>query len=133
MTDILKPLSSLRRAKAIFKNANVEQVDLIIKTLQEVRDEKELERQIEAEKAEQEQRELETLKAQILDKNIDFDKLTAMMSGSKRPRKAKKVAPDTPEIVYAFGDNETWNGEGEVPRNLQIQLDEGFKLADFIQ
>ncbi|EGU33307.1 H-NS family nucleoid-associated regulatory protein [Vibrio scophthalmi] len=133
MTDILKQLSSLRRAKVLFKNATVEQVDHIIKTLQEVRDEKEVERLIEAEKAEQEQRELETLKAQILDKNIDFDKLTAMMSGSKRPRKAKKIAPETPTITYVFGDNETWNGEGEVPRNLQIQLDEGFELADFIQ
>lgn len=132
MTTILKQLSNLKQAKKLFKDANEKQISAVISTLENLKSEKVIEAQIEAEKAEQELRKLEKLKVQILDENIDFEKLTAMMSGSKRPRKARKNTSESPVMTYVFGDNETWNGEGEVPQNLQTQLDEGYKLSDFI-
>ncbi|EPI2026867.1 DNA-binding protein [Vibrio vulnificus] len=118
MTDILKSLSSPRRAKTMFKNASVDQVNLIINTLQNLRDEKEL----------------EALRAQILEKNIDFSKLSALMGENKKSRKnsSKRTSPK-PSATYAYGDNEVWDGVGEVPAALQSLLDEGFELSDFVQ
>ncbi|HDY8011509.1 TPA: H-NS family nucleoid-associated regulatory protein [Vibrio vulnificus] len=134
MTDILKSLSSPRRVKAMLKNASVDQVNLIIKTLQDLRDEKELEAKMAAEFEERERQELEALRAQILEKNIDFSKLSALMGENKKPRKnsSKRTSPK-PSVTYAYGDNEVWDGVGEVPAALQSLLDEGFELSDFVQ
>ncbi|ENH7396049.1 H-NS histone family protein [Vibrio vulnificus] len=134
MTDILKSLSSPRRAKTMFKNASVDQVNLIINTLQNLRDEKELEAKMAAEIEERERQELEALRAQILEKNIDFSKLSALMGENKKPRKnsSKRTSPK-PSVTYAYGDNEVWDGVGEVPAALQSLLDEGFELSDFVQ
>ena len=134
MTDILKSLSSPRRAKTMFKNASVDQVNLIIKTLQDLRDEKELEAKMAAEIEERERQELEALRAQILEKNIDFSKLSALMGENKKPRKnsSKRTSPK-PSVTYTYGDNEVWDGVGEVPAALQSLLDEGFELSDFVQ
>ncbi|MCU8269352.1 H-NS histone family protein [Vibrio vulnificus] len=134
MTDILKSLSSPRRAKTMFKNASVDQVNLIINTLQNLRDEKELEAKMAAEIEERERQELEALRAQILEKNIDFSKLSALMGENKKPRKnsSKRTSPK-PSVTYTYGDNEVWDGVGEVPTALQSLLDEGFELSDFIQ
>ncbi|AUW07619.1 H-NS family nucleoid-associated regulatory protein [Vibrio campbellii] len=134
MTDILKSLSSPRRAKTMFKNASVDQVNLIINTLQDLRDEKELEAKMAAEIEERERQELEALRAQILEKNIDFSKLSALMGENKKSRKnsSKRTSPK-PSVTYAYGDNEVWDGVGEVPAALQSLLDEGFELSDFVQ
>ncbi|EEX66660.1 hypothetical protein VCJ_001069 [Vibrio metoecus] len=134
MTDILKSLSSPRRAKTMFKNASVDQVNLIINTLQNLRNEKELEAKMAAEIEERERQELEALRAQILEKNIDFSKLSALMGENKKPRKnsSKRTSPK-PSATYAYGDNEVWDGVGEVPAALQSLLDEGFELSDFVQ
>ncbi|EPW6410803.1 DNA-binding protein [Vibrio vulnificus] len=134
MTDILKSLSSPRRAKTMFKNASVDQVNLIINTLQNLRDEKELEAKMAAEIEERERQELEALRAQILEQNIDFSKLSALMGENKKPRKnsSKRTSPK-PSATYAYGDNEVWDGVGEVPAALQSLLDEGFELSDFVQ
>ncbi|HFQ5129749.1 TPA: H-NS family nucleoid-associated regulatory protein [Vibrio vulnificus] len=134
MTDILKLLSSPRRVKTMFKNATIDQVNLIIKTLQDLRDEKELEAKMAAEIEERERQELEALRAQILEKNIDFSKLSALMGENKKSRKnsSKRTSPK-PSVTYAYGDNEVWDGVGEVPAALQSLLDEGFELSDFVQ
>ncbi|HDY8067379.1 TPA: H-NS histone family protein [Vibrio vulnificus] len=134
MTDILKSLSSPRRAKTMFKNASVDQVNLIIKTLQDLRDEKELEAKMATEIEERERQELEALRAQILEKNIDFSKLSALMGENKKPRKnsSKRTSPK-PSVTYTYGENEVWDGVGEVPAALQSLLEEGFELSDFIQ
>ncbi|YCO02359.1 H-NS family histone-like protein (plasmid) [Vibrio sp. VNB-15] len=134
MTDILKSLSSPRRAKTMFKNASVDQVNLIINTLQNLRDEKELEAKMAAEIEERERQELEALRAQILEKNIDFSKLSALMGENKKSRKnsSKRTSPK-PSVTYTYGDNEVWDGVGEVPAALQSLLDEGFELSDFVQ
>ncbi|HFQ5567765.1 H-NS family histone-like protein [Vibrio vulnificus] len=134
MNEILKSLSSPRRVKAMFKNASVDQVNLIIKTLQDLCDEKELEAKMAAEIEERERQELEALRAQILEKNIDFSKLSALMGENKKSRKnsSKRTSPK-PSVTYAYGDNEVWDGVGEVPAALQSLLDEGFELSDFVQ
>ncbi|KFK64402.1 DNA-binding protein, partial [Vibrio vulnificus] len=123
-----------RWVKRMFKNASINQVNLIIKTLQDLRDEKELEAKMAAEIEERERQELEALRAQILEKNIDFSKLSALMGENKKSRKnsSKRTSPK-PSVTYAYGDNEVWDGVGEVPAALQSLLDEGFELSDFVQ
>ncbi|EHD1698925.1 H-NS histone family protein [Vibrio vulnificus] len=134
MTDILKSLINPRRVKTMFKNATIDQVNLIIKMLQDLRDEKELEAKMAAEIEERERQELEALRAQILEKNIDFSKLSALMGENKKPRKnSRKHTSPKPSVTYTYGDNEVWDGVGEVPAALQSLLDEGFELSDFVQ
>jgi len=117
MTDILKQLSNPKQAKKLFKDANEKQISAVISTLENLKNEKVIEAQIEAENAKKEQQELEALKEQILDQNIDFEKLTALMGTHKKPRKtARKSSTD---------------GVGEIPPSLQSHIDEGFELSDF--
>ena len=132
MTDILKQLSNPKQAKKLFKNANDKQMSAIISTLENIKNEKLIEAQIEAEKDRQEQQELEAFKAQILEQNIDFDKLSVLMGAQKKPRKSNQKAATTPSILYVFDGDKTWDGEGDTPPLLQAQLDEGFELSDFI-
>ncbi|WP_050926441.1 H-NS family nucleoid-associated regulatory protein [Vibrio harveyi] len=134
MQDIIKKLSNPRQAKTLLKHASVEQLERILKIITEFKSEKEHEAKIIAENEEIERQELEALRAKILEKGIDFSKLSALMGETKKPRKknVKRISPK-PSITYAYGENEVWDGVGEVPAALQSLLDEGFELSDFIQ
>ncbi|TNZ86137.1 DNA-binding protein [Vibrio parahaemolyticus] len=132
MQDIIKKLSSSRQAKALFKHASVEQLERIISTVTQLKEEKELEVQMQAEREEQERAELEAMRNQILEKGLDFDKLAALIKPQKKARKKKATIQKKAAITYVYGDNKTWNGVGETPQELQSLLDEGFELSDFI-
>jgi len=133
MQNIIKKLSNKRQANVFFKDTELTQLTRIIETLQSVKDEKELNAQIEAEAEEKERQELEVIRTQILEKGLNFDKLASLMKPSKKPRKIKKSSTKKTKTCYIFNDNKRWNGEGEVPQELQSLLDEGFDLADFLQ
>ncbi|CAH7088114.1 DNA-binding protein [Vibrio chagasii] len=133
MQNIIKKLSNKRQANVFFKDIELTQLTRIIETLQSVKDEKELNAQIEAEAEEKERQELEVIRTQILEKGLNFDKLASLMKPSKKPRKIKKSSTKKTKTCYIFNDNKRWNGEGEVPQELQSLLDEGFDLADFLQ
>ncbi|WP_299141125.1 H-NS family nucleoid-associated regulatory protein [uncultured Vibrio sp.] len=133
MQDIIKKLSNKRQANVFFKDIALTQLTRIIETLQSVKEEKELNAQIEAEAEEKERQELELIRTQILEKGLNFDKLASLMKPSKKPRKVKKSATEKTKPCYVFGDNKRWNGEGEVPQEWQSLLDEGDELADFVQ
>ncbi|MFA0193790.1 H-NS family nucleoid-associated regulatory protein [Vibrio sp. 10N.222.55.E8] len=133
MQDIIKKLSNKRQANVFFKDTELTQLTRIIETLQSVKEEKELNAQMEAEAEEKERQELEVIRTQILEKGLDFDKLASLMKPSKKPRKVKKSSTKKTKTCYVFDDNKRWNGEGEVPQELQSLLDEGFDLADFLQ
>ena len=132
MTDILKQLSNPKQAKKLFKDANEKQISAVISTLENLKNEKVIEAQIEAENAKKEQQELEALKAQILDQNIDFEKLTALMGTHKKPRKTARKSSTTPSVRYVYDGDKVWNGVGEIPPSLQSHIDEGFELSDFL-
>ncbi|MGF1883944.1 DNA-binding protein [Vibrio splendidus] len=133
MQDIIKKLSNKRQANVFFKDTELTQLTRIIETLQSVKDEKELNAQIEAEAEEKERQELELIRTQILEKGLNFDKLVSLMKPSKKSRKVKITSTEKTKPCYVFDDNKRWNGEGEVPQELQSLLDEGYELADFLQ
>lgn len=133
MQNIIKKLSNKRQANVFFKDIELTQLTRIIETLQSVKEEKELNAQIEAEAEEKEHQELEAIRIQILEKGLSFDKLASLMKPSKKPRKVKKTSTEKTKPCYIFNDNKRWNGEGEVPQELQSLLDEGYDLADFLQ
>ena len=133
MQDIIKKLSNKRQANVFFKDIELPQLTRIIETLQSVKEEKELNAQIEAEAEEKERQELEVIRTQILEKGLNFDKLTSLMKPSKKPRKVKDSSTKKTKPCYIFDDNKRWNGEGEVPQELQSLLNEGYDLADFLQ
>ncbi|WP_299139102.1 H-NS family nucleoid-associated regulatory protein [uncultured Vibrio sp.] len=133
MQDIIKKLSNKRQANVFFKDIELTQLTRIIETLQSVKEEKELNAQIEAEAEEKERQELELIRTQILEKGLNFDKLASLMKPSKKPRKVKNSPTKKTKPCYVFDDNKRWNGEGEVPQELQNLLDEGYELADFLQ
>ncbi|MFA0011984.1 H-NS family nucleoid-associated regulatory protein [Vibrio lentus] len=133
MQDIIKKLSNKRQANVFFKDTELTQLTRIIETLQSVKEEKELNAQIEAEAEEKERQELELIRTQILEKGLNFDKLASLMKPTKKPRKAQKSHNKKPQTCYIFGDNQHWNGKGETPQELQELLDEGFELSDFLQ
>ncbi|OEF85188.1 H-NS family nucleoid-associated regulatory protein [Vibrio splendidus] len=133
MQNIIKKLSNKRQANVFFKDTELTQLTRIIDTLQSVKEEKELNAQIAAEAEEKERQELEAIRTQILEKGLSFDKLASLMKPSKKPRKVKKTSTEKTKLCYVFDDNKRWNGEGEVPQDLQSLLDEGYELADFLQ
>jgi DNA-binding protein H-NS len=133
MQDIIKKLSNKRQANVFFKDIELTQLTRIIETLQSVKEEKELNAKIEAEAEEKERQELELIRTQILEKGLNFDKLASLMKPSKKPRKVKNPSTKKTKTCYVFNDNKHWNGEGEVPQELQSLLDEGYELADFLQ
>ena len=133
MQNIIKKLSNKRQANVFFKDTELTQLTRIIETLQSVKEEKELNAQIEAEAEEKERQELELIRTQILEKGLNFDKLASLMKPSKKPRKVKKTSTEKTKPCYVFDDKKHWNGEGEVPQDLQNLLDEGYELADFLQ
>lgn len=134
MQDIAKQLSNPRRVKSLFKSTSLDQLEQILSTLNDLKEDKELEAKMAAEVEERERQELEALRAQILEKNIDFSKLSALMGENKKPRKnSSKRTSTKPSVTYTYGENEVWDGVGEVPAALQSLLDEGFELSDFVQ
>ena len=133
MQNITKKLSNKRQAKSLFKDIELSQLERIIDTLQDLKEDKKHDAEMKAQAAEKERLELENIRNQILDKELDFDKLAQLMKPKKKPRKTKVVANEKHKPCYEFDDNEHWDGEGDVPPKLQSLLDEGFELADFLK
>ncbi len=132
MQDIIKKLCHSRQAKTLLKHASVEQLEQILNVITKLKEEKKREAQMQAEREQQERLELEAMREQIINKGLDFDKLCDLMKPKKKPRKANKSDTNTPSNTYVYGDNKTWDGVGNVPKELQSMLDEGFELSDFI-
>nr|AKN40343.1 hypothetical protein [Vibrio tasmaniensis]AKN40736.1 hypothetical protein [Vibrio tasmaniensis] len=99
MQNIIKKLSNKRQANVFFKDIELTQLSRIIETLQSVKEEKELNAQMEAEAEEKERQELEVIRTQILEKGLDFDKLASLMKPSKKPRKVKKSSTKKRKLV----------------------------------
>ncbi|MCW8348701.1 H-NS histone family protein [Vibrio sp. ZSDZ65] len=133
MTDIIKQLTQPRRAKALFKHANIEQLDRILNIVTEIKTEKEHDAQKQAEHEQQERKALEEMREEILNKGLDFDKLVSLMKPQRKAKKRKSTSTKDAPKTYRYGDNKTWNGEGNVPEEMQKMLDEGLELADFLQ
>ncbi|GAL15211.1 DNA-binding protein H-NS [Vibrio astriarenae] len=129
MQDVIKKLTSMRQAKSVLKQATPEQLTRIIDTLMTLKEDKEQQAKLDAEREEKERLELELMRQQILDKGLDFDKLASLMKPKKKPRKSQSATSKR----YVYGDDDaTWDGKGEVPKALQLLLDEGFELSDFL-
>ncbi|GAM65467.1 DNA-binding protein H-NS [Vibrio ishigakensis] len=133
MDSLIKKLNQARSAKSLFKDTSIDQLSKIIDNLQALKETKEIEALEAQALAQQEQLELEAMREQIINKGLDFDKLCGLMKPKKKPRKARKSGTNTPSNTYVYDDNKTWDGVGEVPKELQNLLDEGFELSDFIK
>lgn len=130
MDDIIKILTSPRRLKTALKQMELTQLAKAIELLNNIKAEREDEIRIEAERQRKEQEELEAIKLQMIEKGLDVNKLASLMSGVK-PRKKSTRGKKSTSKIYKYGDDKTWDGNGEIPPELQKELDEGFTLSDF--
>ncbi len=130
MDDIIKILTSPRRLKTALKPMELAQLAKAIELLNNIKTEREDEIRIEAERQRKEQEELEAIKLQMIEKGLDVNKLASLMSGVK-PRKKSTRGKKATSKIYKYGDDKTWDGNGEIPPELQKELDEGFTLSDF--
>ena len=89
MKDVIKTLSSERLAKTLFKEATSQQLSRIIDVITTLKTYKEQEEHAQKERDRIEQEELEMVRLQILEKGIDFDKLTRLMQPKKRATKKR--------------------------------------------
>ncbi|WP_234498165.1 H-NS family nucleoid-associated regulatory protein [Vibrio maritimus] len=133
MTEIIQQLTNQRRAKSLLKHATQHQIKRILDNIVSIKEEKEHEAQKQAEHEQQERQALEEMREEILNKGLDFDKLVSLMKPQRKAKKRKSTGTKGTPKTYRYGDNKTWNGEGDVPEEMQKMLDEGLELADFLQ
>ena len=132
MSDLLKDITTARKIQSALKQASIAQIDTLIERCQKTRNDKVQQEEIDAQNRAKEQAELRDIKQLLVDKKIDFNKLSMLMQPAKPAARKRKSAPQKSSNKYTYSDNKTWNGEGKVPEELQRLLDEGYTLNDFL-
>ncbi|GEK15743.1 H-NS family histone-like protein [Aliivibrio fischeri] len=133
MNPLLKTLLNTRTLRKTLNEATPEQIETLLANVILVSDEiKEIHRK----KAEEDAiklQELELFKQQIIDKGIDFEALSKIMTGKQKAK--KKTATAQTELIYHYekdGEKKQWNGKGDMPNIIKQAIHNGSKLTDFL-
>ena len=134
-SEIIKVLLNKRMLKAVLKDLEIEQVQSISDKLSEVL--KEMVEDFEIRKREQErhQERLRAIAQMIKEDGLRVEEVISALQGSDIfPTKKAKRKPKEPKYQYSDseGNVRTWTGQGKTPKAIQIKLDEGADLSDFL-
>lgn len=135
MSEFINIISHERRLNAALKELSVNELKEIHKKLENViskREEDEL--RIEKDREEKRQK-IEELKQSMQDAGIGIsDILEAEIGGGQIYNVKRKRAPKPPKYQFTDdnGEVKTWTGQGRMPKPLQIALDNGRPLSDFL-
>ena len=125
--EIHHRLSSKTRIRSLFKDVHVEDLDRIIKRMNEVLAEKVDARSKDEEKRKAKQDSIEAIKQIMAEKGVSMDDLDALeLAAPKRKRNVQKF---TFEYETEAGDKVQWDGSttGRLPRDFQAYLERSGK------
>ncbi len=125
--EIHHRLSSKTRIRSLFKDVHVEDLDRIIKRMNEVLDEKIDARGKDDEKRKAKLDSIEAIKEIMASKGVSMEDLDALeLAAPKRKRNVQKF---TFEYETDAGDKIQWNGSttGRLPRDFQAYLERSGK------
>ena len=133
MNPLLKTLLNSRSLRKTLNEATPEQIETLLANVISVSDEIKETHQKKAEEDAMKLQELEQFKQQIIDKGIDFEALSKIMSG--KPKAKKKTATVQTELIYHYekdGEKKQWNGKGDMPNIIKQAIHNGSQLTDFL-
>ncbi|MRI33222.1 hypothetical protein EOPP23_09520 [Endozoicomonas sp. OPT23] len=125
--EIHHRLSSKTRIRSLFKDVHVEDLERIIKRMNEVREEKIAARSKDEEKRKAKFDNIEAIKQIMAEKGVSMDDLDALeLIAPKRKRNVQKF---TFEYQTEAGDSVQWDGSttGRLPRDFQAYLERSGK------
>jgi DNA-binding protein H-NS len=134
MSDLTKTLLNIRSLRAFSRELTLEQLEEALDKLTIVVEERKASEEEErAEKAEREAK-LKQYADQIAQDGIDVEELIAALAGETSTKPKQKRAPRPAKYKYTDdnGEEKTWTGQGRTPKGIQVKLDAGASLEDFL-
>lgn len=131
MSELTKTLLNIRSLRAFARELSFEQLEEALgkftTVVEERREADELEQLERAEKEEK----MAAIAKQIAQQGIDVEELVRALANETKPKAKRPPRP----AKYKYMDNgkeKTWTGQGRTPAAIQIQLDAGKSLDDFL-
>jgi DNA-binding protein H-NS len=135
MSELTKTLLNIRSLRAFARELTFEQLEEALEKLSTVVEERR--EAADKERADAELREAKLAEyAQMIAKDgIDLDDLISALSGESKTKTRKKREPRPAKYKYIdanSGQEKTWTGQGRTPSSIQVLLDQGKSLEDFL-
>ncbi len=134
MSDLAKTLLNIRSLRAFARELTIEQLEEALDKLTIVVEERKSAAEEElAVKAEREAK-LKEYAAQIAEDGIEIEDLIAALNSETKTKPKQKRAPRPAKYKYTdeSGEEKTWTGQGRTPKAIQLQLDQGASMDDFL-
>lgn len=133
MSELAKTLLNVRSLRAFARELSFEQLEEALEkfttVVEERREADELEQLERAEKEEK----MAAIAKQITQQGIDVEELVRALASETKAKKSTKRPPRPAKYKYMDnGKEKTWTGQGRTPAAIQIQLDAGKSLDEFL-
>ncbi|MCK7460064.1 H-NS family histone-like protein [Idiomarina aminovorans] len=136
MSDFIKILRHERRLKAAFKELDLSELETIKEKFDSVIAQR---RQEEVEKQRQQeakQKKIDKFKSAMAEAGIELSDILEQELGGEPIVKTtrKKRAPKPPKYQYTDenGEEQTWTGQGRMPKAIKTAIDNGKSLEAFL-
>ena len=133
--ELLHRLSSKTRIRSLFKDTGLDEMERIIKRLNEVLEEKSKEKHVEEQKRKEKLQSVEEIKKVMEEKGLSLSDLNLLQEGGKEGKRKRNVSKHHFEYETASGDTVRWYGSttGRLPKDFQDYLERtGKKRIDCI-
>ncbi|MDK9785155.1 H-NS histone family protein [Vibrio sp. B172a] len=134
MSEMLKTLLNIRSLRAFSRELTLEQLEEALDKLTTVALERKKLEKAALEEREEQNAKLEEIAKQITKNGIDVDALIKALSNQTKTKVKTKRSPRPAKYRYIDdnGKEKTWTGQGRTPSVIQVQLDAGKSLDEYL-
>ncbi len=134
MSEITRTLLNIRSLRAFTRELSFEQLEEALEKLKQVVEERRAAAEEEKAVLAEKEAKLNEYAQMIAKDGIDVEDLISALASETKVKTRKKRDPRPAKYQYidADGQEKTWTGQGRTPSAIQVQLDAGKNLEDFL-
>ncbi|ELP5899915.1 H-NS histone family protein [Vibrio vulnificus] len=129
--ETLKKVTNLRSVRAMSRELSIEILERIANNFSTVLEERKEEDQAKHKEEKLRAAKIEEYIEKLKGDGIDISDLIGFDPHVK-VKQTRKPKPAKYKYTNAHGEEKTWTGQGRTPSAIQVQLDQGKKIEDFL-
>ncbi len=132
MTELTKTLLNIRSLRAFARELSFEQLEEALEKLTTVVEERREADELEQLEREEKEEKMAAIAKQITQQGIDIEELVRALANETKPKAKRTPRPAKYKYIDTNGKEKTWTGQGRTPTPIQVLLDDGKLLDDFL-
>lgn len=132
MSELANTLLNIRSLRSFARELSFEKLEEALEKLTTVVEERREADELEQLEREEKEEKMAAIAKQIAQQGIDVEELVRALANETKPKAKRPLRPAKYKYIDTNGKEKTWTGQGRTPAAIQIQLDAGKSLDDFL-